>query len=484
MPKGCQWYVLLVDSLVFYFLNAKTYTFIYLLVSVFTVWLAINFFERNDSQKKKKQMLIFVLIINIGLLAILKYTNLAISTVNFILSKICEYHITPVSWVASLCISFYTLQIVSYLLDAYWGVAKIEKNPLKLLLFTSYFPLMVSGPINEHENLDPQFYAEHRFDYNRVTHGMKRIAWGLLKKLAIAGRLSIMVDALWDNLAFYHGVWVWIATIGYVFQLYADFSGCMDIVIGVSECFGIKLSENFNAPLLSKTIQEFWQRWHITLGLWLKKYIMNPLLKSGFMIRLGDSAKKTFGKKQGKKIPVYFSMLVLWLAMGLWHGNSWKYIIGEGLWFWVILVLGQIFKPVFDRLKKQLRIRDNFAWKTWQTIRTFLIVTVGLLFFRADSLRDAILRLKASVGLNLNFNIIKSAINDAIVPLSKQGLIFFIISLISLFIYDIYLYNGTDLITKISEKHILIRWLLYILMIVLICTSCNLDREPFAYAHF
>ncbi|MCQ2523336.1 MAG: hypothetical protein MJ123_03275 [Lachnospiraceae bacterium] len=480
IPKGYQWYVLLADSIIFYFLNAKAYTFVYLVISVVSVWIAVNYFEKSDNQSRKKTVLIISLLINIGLLATLKYTNLAINTFNLIIGKISSYHVDTVSWVASLGISFYTLQITSYLLDSYWGVAKPEKNPLKILLFTSYFPLMVSGPINEYEKLSPLFYEEHRFDYDRVTHGMKRIAWGLLKKLAIANRLSIMINALWDNLDVYHGLWVWILTMGYVFQLYADFSGCMDIILGVSECFGVKLTENFNAPLLSKTIQEFWQRWHITLGLWLKKYIMNPILKSNFMICIGDKAKKKFGKKIGKKIPLYMSMLVLWLAMGVWHGNSWKYVIGEGLWFWIVIVLGQILEPLAGKIK----IKDGVIRRTGQTIRTFLIFTVGMLFFRADSLRDAVLRIKKSVGFNINLETIKSAMKVTVVPAGKVGCFCLLLSFAALVVFDIYLYKGKDLIDIISKKNVCIRWMIYILCIIMILASYNVGGKAFAYAQF
>lgn len=484
-PKGYQWVVLLVDSLIFYFLNAEWYTFIYLIISVMTVWAATNYFIKCNVGKNKKSVLVATIIVNIGMLAVLKYTNMAINTLNILCEHISGYRIQNVSWVSSLAISFYTLQIVSYLLDAYWGVTNVEQNPIKLLLFTCYFPLMVSGPINRHEEFSHQLFEEHRFDYASVTHGMKRMAWGLVKKLAIANRLSIIVDNLWDNPEIYSGLWIWVAVIVYVFQLYTDFSGCMDIVIGVSECFGIKLAENFNAPLLSKNIQEFWQRWHITLGQWLRDYIMNPLLKSEPMIRLGDRAKKRFGKKNGKKIPSYIAMLGVWLAMGLWHGNSWKYIVGEGLWFWFVIVAGQVLSPTFDKCKGDLKIKvGGVFWKLWQILRTDLIYAFGMLFFRADSLKDSMFRLRLSIGINVNMTMIKTVISNVISPLGKEGAILLVVSMTMLVIYDIYLYMGVELIDKISGKCFAFRWLLYVALVLIVCCSYNMAGTSFEYAQF
>ena len=484
MPKGRQWFVLLADSLIFYFINAKLHAFLYLLISVITVWLATNYFAGSSGQRKKKIVLIGTVALNMGMLAVPKGTNLAIYAMNFILDRTGGAHIAAVSWMAALGISFYILQIVAYLLDAYWGVTEIERNPAKLLLFTCYFPLMISGPINTHDSLHPQLFAEHRFNYDDVTHGMKRIAWGLIKKNAISNRLAIIVNDLWDSINATNGVLTWVAVIGYVFQLYTDFSGCMDIVIGVSECFGIRLAENFKAPLLAKTTQEFWQRWHITLGRWLRDYIMNPLLKSSFMIDLGGKAKKKFGKKRGKKVPVYLSMLAVWFVMGAWHGGSWKYVM-EGLWFWVVLVLSQMLEPTFKGWKAALKVRDGLIWKIYQVIRTNLIYAVGVLFFRAASTRDALLRIKQSTGMNVDLQIIKSILENAAHIFGKSGCFLSIIAFIMLFIYDLYLYRGIDLIVKISEKNFAIRWTLYALVIFIICTSYNnVSGEAFVYAHF
>jgi len=487
LPQKYQWVLLLLDSIVFYVLNAEPSTLVYLVISIVTVYFSTQQFvyiEKNMNNEKgariKKVILILALIINLGILSVLKYTNLAIHTWNII----GQTNIADVNWVASLAISFYTLQITSYLLECYWGIIKPQNNILKLSLFTGYFPQMISGPISKYSEISENLFGGQKFHYTRVTNGMKRIAWGLLKKMAISNRMGIMVDHLWNHPDVYYGIWIWIAVVGYVIQLYTDFSGCMDIIIGTSECFGITLPENFNAPLFSRNIQEFWQRWHITLGRWLKEYIMNPLLKSKLMMDIGSWSKAKFGKKKGKRLPVYMSMLVLWLTMGLWHGNSWKYIIGEGFWFWLVIVAGQVLAEPLKEIKSKLKIKDGLCWTMFQVLRTNCIFVVGMLFFRADSFTDACLRIKNTFPLNISLKmIIKTAIDTA-EPVGKIGCLIMLFSLLLVMIYDYYTYKGTNVIKKVSQMNVVLRWLIYSAVILCVIFSYNVDAQGFAYAQF
>lgn len=485
LPKQYQWISLLLYSIVFYFLNAVPYTFVYFAVSVATVFFSTLYFSReNVSESRKKLVLIATLVVNIGLLAVLKYTNFAIHTWNILFGGF-GYTKSTVSWPASLAISFYTLQIVSYLLDCYWGLVTPEKNILKVALFTGYFPQMISGPISRYSDIGTQLFEEHRFDYNRATMGMKRIAWGLVKKLAISNRLAIIVDYMWNNPQAYSGTFIWIAAVGYIFQLYTDFSGCMDILFGISECFGIKLPENFRAPFLSKTIQEFWRRWHITLGTWLRDYVMNPLQKSKMMRNIGEKSKKAFGKKKGRKVPVYLSMLALWLAMGLWHGNSWKYIIGEGLWFWLVIVLSQMLTPAFDKWKTALKINeDSFAWKAFQVVRTLLIYAFGMLFFRAASFTDACMRIKSGLTFKISLAPIVELLKHIYGNIGILGCIIMLIAFILMVVIDKYIYNDIDFFEKLKEKNMAVRWGVYILLVALIVLSAGVQPQAFAYAQF
>lgn len=480
-PARLQWVILLADSLVFYFFNAVPYTYIYLLLSVGAVYFATWVFGQTSSTRLRKSALVGALVVLFGLLAILKYTNLAISTVNFVGNKT----VPLVSWAAPLAVSFYTLQIAAYLLDCYWGGIEREKKFFKLLLFTSFFPLMVSGPISDYQILGCQLFEEHRFDYGRVVSGLRRSAWGVAKKVVVADRMIIPVDYMFDHPDQFSGIWIFVAAIGFAVVLYFDFSGCMDIIIGVAKCFGILLEENFQAPFLSRTIQEFWQRWHITLGRWLKSFIMYPILKTNAFVKLGSRCRKKFGK-QGRKIPTYIVMLAVWFLMGLWHGSSWKYVVGEGLWFWMVIISGQIFEPVFLKLKKSLHVKgESRIWRGFQVSRTLILFSVGMLFFKADTLQSALYmlsRVAVPTGLfqplrQLYYNV--WAAFGGIIPFIAVV----IIGLLQI-VCDVKTYNGISAQDYIAKMPFIIRWGLYFVFVFLIVIAGNFGKSPFIYFGF
>lgn len=470
-----QWILLLAASIIFYVFNAPMYTLIYIGISVIIVYMATVSFDRD--YKYKKMVLVLTLVLILGTLAVLKYTNMFAGTLYLILGL----HYTSVHWVAPLAISYYTLQLVAYTLDCYWGIEKAEKNIFKVLLYTIYFPQMVSGPISRYSNLGKVLFEEHRFDYDRVVTGLKRIAWGIIKKLFVASRLKILADTVFNDPLSFSGVWIWLGMALFVLELYADFSGCMDIVIGVSNCFGIELCENFNAPLLSRAVQEFWQRWHITLGGFLRDYLMNPLLKSAKLLRMGEFFKKKLGKKQGKKIPVYLAMLIVWIAMGIWHGSGWKFIIGEGLWFWLVIVLEQTLSPL------SAKIKNNKLYLAFCVMRTFALVCIGNLFFRADSLKLSIQMLKLAFAKTNDWWVIgifqmHGIGKDAMGGIVKLILFLFFMSLMLLF--EIMEYKGKSPYKYLSRQNVVIRWGIYWLFAIVIAYNIFGEQADFIYAGF
>lgn len=479
-----QWWLLLVASIAFYCFNAHPVTILYLIGSIVSVYFATRCFK--TFKNRKQCILILAIVFNVVLLAVLKYTNLAVHTWNILFAG-QGVSLEEVYFLEPLAISFYTLQMLAYLLDCYWEVTIPESNIFKLALYASYFPQMVSGPISRHRELGSQLFERYPMDYGRVVHGLKRIAWGLLKKLAVSNRAAVVVNALWADPEKFSGFYIWIAVAGFVIQLYTDFSGCMDIVLGVSECFGICLAENFRAPLLSKTVQEFWQRWHITLGSWLRDYIMNPLAKSGMMVKLGEWSRKKFGKKKGRHLPVYLSMLVVWLCMGLWHGNSWKYILGEGLWFWLAIVCGRTMQKPFERWKRKLHIKEEtWLWSVFQIVRTYVIFMVGSLFFRAVSFRDALHRIALSTRVRLDLSTFKDFAHVCISADlgGKSGLAVAALSFLLVAWVDICIYSGKKEAFQFFERHKVIRWVGYYVLVILLTLSLNIGAQEFLYAQF
>lgn len=289
----------------------------------------------------------------------------------------------------ALGMSYYVMQVIAYILDCHWETVKPEQNFLKLFLFVIFFPQMTSGPISRREDLSA-LYEGTQPTYGNITFGAQRIVWGFFKKLVISVRIGAVVDMVYSDLGGMGGHWTAIAVLLYPMQLYTDFSGCLDIVLGAAELVGIRLKENFNSPFFSRTVQEFWKRWHITLGSWAQDYVLFPVLKSPAIVSLGAKTKKRFGKRLGKLIPTEIGMFASWMVMGIWHG-SYKYWIGSGIWYWVVMMLSELAKPAFKKLNALLHVPEkSLAFHIFQSLRTYLIFSLSLVFFRSANIPEAL----------------------------------------------------------------------------------------------
>ena len=398
LPKKLQWIVLLVFSLIFYALAGIENT-IYLIITSLSTWLGAIWLEsnskktkqyikenkeiltieeknliKNKSKKRKKQILAGVLILNFGLLCVFKYANFAIEQINAII-KIFNLKTTvnSLSLIIPLGISFYTFQTMGYLIDVYWEKTEACKNPFKMLLFTSFFPQITQGPISDYKQLSTQLFATHNFDYHNWVYGTQRMIWGFFKKVAVADLLASYVSSVFMNYNDYAGITVLIGIFFYSIQIYADFSGYMDIVCGLCQTMGIKLTENFERPYFSKSIAEYWRRWHISLGNWFKSYIYYPIAVSKWNIKLGKKTSEKFGKHVGKNLPASLALIAVWLTTGLWHGANWGYIVWGGL-NGIFIIFSMWMEPVYDFIKNKLKIRGPI-WKLVQVARTFTLVT-------------------------------------------------------------------------------------------------------------
>ncbi len=378
IPGKWQWMGLLFFSVFFYAFAAKPQTFVYILISTGMAWIVTNGLERYRERDDEGRTPI----------------GWKIAVWASILTDICLWFLMKgtafvriVDWAAALGMGYYTLQIIGYTIDCYWQTSKAQKSPLKLLLFTCFFPQMITGPISRYHDLE-HIYEGHKFAYVNIAHGAQRVLWGFFKKLVITDRVGIMVNAVWENPGEYTGLYTCLAMLLYPIQMYADFSGCMDIVIGTAEMFGIRLAENFRNPFMSVTIQEFWQRWHITLGNWAKDYVLYPLLKSKAFIGANKYFKKKRHRKAGKVLTTSVGMMALWLVMGIWHG-AYKYIVGVSLWFWIVLMLEEYAAPALERLYVKLNCDTNsFGFRFLRHVKVYVIYAVGAAFFRADGIGD------------------------------------------------------------------------------------------------
>lgn len=375
--------ILLAASLVFYFsVSAMRGTALAIVVAyIFCItYFGALLIEKYRGEEKKRKAVTFLAVT--GLTASLFVLKYAFHLGSLFLSIIrVEQEIFWLNFAAVMGMSYFTLSAIGYLMDVSWGTYGAERNGGLVALFLFYFPALVSGPVVRFEEMRKQYQERHILLYDHVAFGLRRMVWGYFKKLVISDRFGLVVSGVYGDITAFGGADIFIATSCYAVQLYTDFSGCMDIVLGASQLFGIRLPENFNAPFLSRTVQEFWQRWHITLGVWFKDYVMYPLQKSKHMVQLGKRARKRLGKKTGKKIPFYLSMVVLWFLIGIWHGGTGYYFMASAVIPFLLLTGGDLLQSLFAGLRKGLKIRgDGWGFRLFQRARTISLICVCWVF--------------------------------------------------------------------------------------------------------
>ena len=379
LPRRIRWILLLVSGLVFYaFSGVKGFFFI--IATLITIYTATFIIDRINSKEFDKSSFEHVEDKDIIKAAKDRFRsaqkrNAAIVTavcvvINLALILLVRFS----SLVAVLGISFYTLQSFGYLFDVKRKKYPREKNFFKLALFLTFFPQLVQGPINRYDLLSKTLYdgAEGRDKFKDISFGLLRMAWGFFKKLVIADRISIALASIVEAKG--EGIYVLAAVLFYAIRLYGDFTGGIDIALGFSRALGIEMSENFERPYFSKSIAEFWRRWHITLGTWMKDYIFYPISVSKLSLKISKSARQRLGNGLGKRIPVYLSTIAVWLLTGLWHGLTANFIVW-GLLNCFIILISQEFGPLYKKFKMRFpKIKGSVIYGIFETVRTFFLM--------------------------------------------------------------------------------------------------------------
>lgn len=475
IPWKFQWGFLLLCSVTYCLLAGQGALLLYPIFTVAACDTGTRLLSRTPAQEEKKRrgILLVTILVNIGILFALKYVNFFINTVNGTahLFGVSENPLSGVDFLVPLGISFYTFSLLGYVIDVYYGLAEHQKNGLKLALYGMYFPNLISGPILKYREHAEQFFTPHAFDYRQVTRGLQRMIWGFFKKLVIAERLGVLVNMVYGSYETFSGIYIWVATAAYAFQLYTDFSGCMDIVLGMSESLGILLPENFQTPFFSKSVAEYWRRWHITLGVWMKDYVFYPLLRSKLFTDINRKCKEKYGKKRGKRLATFAAMFVLWFTVGVWHGGDWKFVIGSGLLHWCYIVLEELLAPGFARLLTKLHLPAEGRLVTgFRILRTFFLVCVGDLFFRAASVGDAFSMLAGAVR-HFNPEILW---NGSLLLLGLDGIEFMVTALSLLLLWVVSLLQRKGSVRDlIADKPLPLRWFVwYVLLFAVILFGC------------
>ena len=355
--------ILLIFSLIFYSWGEPKYI-VLMLISIFTNYILGLTIDKAKNKSKKKIVLIISIIFNLGLLGYFKYFNFFASNIN----KITGSTLIPIKNIAlPIGISFYTFQIMSYIIDLYRGDIKVQKNILNLALYKSFFPQLIAGPIVKYHDIEEQL-KNRTVTVEKFSTGIKRFVYGLGKKVILANTLAYVADYIFNaNISLLTMPVAWLGAICYMLQIYFDFSGYSDMAIGLGKMFGFEFMENFNLPYLSKSITEFWRRWHISLSTWFKEYLYIPL----------------GGNRKGK-LRTYINLGIVFFATGFWHGTAWNFI-AWGLYNGFFLIIERI------KLKEVL---EKNKFKIINYIYSLLIVIVGWVLFRADGLKNALKYLK------------------------------------------------------------------------------------------
>ena len=398
VPKKWQWPLLLFASCGFYAVADPRYL-LFIGTTALTVWFCAQQMDRLNAgqtsylaahpelsreekkafrasiKAKKWRWLLGGLLLNIGVLSVTKYTNFVLSNISSLLDR----PFTPVSLLVPMGVSFYTFQAVGYLIDVYRGKQPAQKNPFQFALFVSYFPQLVQGPISRYGDLSATLFSPHPFDGKEFSFGLMRVAWGYFKKVVVADRLITAVTALVRNPETYSGPYVFAAMLFYAFQLYADFTGGIDITIGLSQMLGVRLKENFNLPFLSKNTKEYWNRWHISMGAWFTDYIFYPVSVCRPMLALSKWSRAHLPKAIAKRLPVYLASAIVWFTTGLWHGAAWNFIVW-GLANFVVIMLSQELEPLYARFHKRFGLKDKPLYGAFEIIRTILLMSAIRMF--------------------------------------------------------------------------------------------------------
>ncbi len=398
VPKKFQWWILLASGLLFYALSGTEYIIFILYTALVTYLTAVFLQKKADEEdafveanrgnlekserkriraagkKKRFRILLIGLILGFGMLAVLKYTAFVLEGARSVWILFGGESFSIPSLLLPLGISFYTFQSMGYLIDVYRKTTRAECNFAKLLLFISFFPQLLQGPISRFGVLQKQLTEPHPFRGSDFRSGMLRVLWGYFKKLLVADTAMIAIKTLITEPDSYRGVFVLLLILLYSAQIYGDFTGGIDITIGLSEMFGIHLTENFNRPFSSKSTKEYWNRWHITMGTWFTDYVFYPLSVSRPMQHLSASASVKLGNGFGLRLPVYLSTIVTWFLTGLWHGAGWNFIVW-GLLNCLVILISRELEPLYRRFNQRFpRLTASRFWAGWQAIRTFLLM--------------------------------------------------------------------------------------------------------------
>lgn len=454
-PYRYKWLLLLLASCYFY----MAFVPIYILILGFTI--VVDYFAgiliENSARKNKKLFLICSLIANIGVLAIFKYYNFFSENLTMVFQKFSfSYPLPVLKILLPIGLSFHTFQAMSYTIEVYRGNQKAERHFGIYSLYVMFYPQLVAGPIERPQNMLPQFHKKIDFDYNKMVSGLTLIVWGFFKKLVVADRLAAYVNPVFKYPEYHNGTTVLIAAFFFAIQIYCDFSGYSDIAIGTARTMGFDLMTNFKRPYFSKSIKEFWGRWHISLSTWFRDYLYIPL-----------------GGNKVSKLKLYFNLIIVFVISGAWHGASWTFIIW-GLLHGFFRIVGMATERFRKSMILKWQLHGNKLVHLLEIIATTILVTITWIFFRANTVQDA-------------FTLIQNLKTIGETPFwgdGVNGMAHCIVGILLLFLVEYKMEYLPSKLNLLQSKSRIIRWSTLSFLIFLILILGVFNGGQFIYFQF
>ena len=393
LPRRFRNVFLTLASLLFYAWGEPKFVLI-MILSIFMNYVFGLLVARREEEHYRRKVLTVMVCANLSLFFVFKYLNFTLENLNLLFGNILpQTHIRlPIG------ISFFTFQAMSYVFDVSLGRGEVQKNPLNVALYIALFPQLIAGPIVRYETVAEEI-QNRRENLSDFAGGCRRFTVGLAKKMILSNSIGLLADQAFGfgDISQLSVAMAWLGVLAYAFQIYFDFSGYSDMAIGLGLMFGFHFDENFRYPYISRTVSEFWNRWHISLSSWFRDYLFYPVSRKA--VPLGKKAKKRWGKTAGRLVPNVIALAVVWLSTGIWHGASWGYILW-GVYYGVLLISALIFQPTSKKWTKQLHIHtESRLFRLFQILRTMVLVLLGYVLFRSVTLGKATAYYSALFGL-------------------------------------------------------------------------------------
>lgn len=520
IPKKYQWFLLLLASYAFYLSRGLAHVLYIIGTTVFTYCAGRYMsslredFQRKleamgaDVSKEQKRALksqvnakihtiqIVTVVINLSVLAYVKYLDFFISNLNSVLSMFTrDVSVSMPDILVPLGISYYTFNSIGYLIDIGRGKLNAERHLGKFALFVSFFPSIVQGPLFRYEDVGNQLKQPHAFEYNNLKYGAQLVLWGFFKKLVIADRVAIIASAIFSaDYRASSGAEVFLGVLAYSFQIYGDFSGGVDITRGVAQMMGIDLPVNFERPFFATSMADFWRRWHMSLGAWMRNFVFYPVMLSKPVTAISKYFRKRFGSYAGKVVPSVIAPLVVFFLMNIWHGLSSQRIV-NALYNAIIISSSVALAPVYKKIPEKLHLNTEvFSYRLFQMLRTFLLLCVSRIITQAPRLKEAVRMLRLLVtdrifftdsGLDFIFGTSGELYSYGV---NEKELFVVFLAILVLLVVGILQETGVKIRETLAKQNMIFRWgmilLLLLATLVFGVYGPNYDAKAFIYGGF